>query len=215
MRFQGAIFDLDGTLLDSMGVWEDIDRAFLGKRGIPVPPDYMDQVAALSFPAAAVYTIERFGLKESPEALMQEWSDMARDAYAHRVPLKAGAREYLSELKQRGVKLAVATASSEELFIPALKRGGVYDLFDAFTTLKEVARGKGFPDIYEKAAEKLGLEPSACAVFEDLAAGIAGAKAGGFFAVGVYDKHAASDQDTIIQMADAYLVSLEEASALV
>ena len=196
MQFQGAIFDLDGTLLDSMGVWEDIDRAFLGRRGIPVPPDYMDKVAALSFPAAAVYTIERFALPETPETLMEEWSSMARDAYAHRV------------------KLAVATASSEELFIPALKRSGVYHLFDAFTTLKEVARGKGFPDIYLRAAEKLGLEPGVCAVFEDLAAGIAGAKAGGFWAVGVYDEHAAADRDRIIGMADAYLASLEEARAL-
>lgn len=214
MQFQGAIFDLDGTLLDSMGVWEDIDRAFLGRRGIPVPPDYMDKVAALSFPAAAVYTIERFALPETPEALMEEWSGMARDAYAHSVPLKAGAGAYLEFLKRSGVKLAVATASSEELFIPALKRSGVYHLFDAFTTLKEVARGKGFPDIYLRAAEKLGLEPGVCAVFEDLAAGIAGAKAGGFWAVGVYDEHAAADRDRIIGMADAYLASLEEARAL-
>lgn len=214
MRFQGAIFDLDGTLLDSMGVWEDIDRAFLGRRGIPVPPDYMDKVAALSFPAAAVYTIERFGLTETPEALMREWSDMAQDAYAHRVPMKTGAGEYLVWLKQRGVKLAVATASSEDLFIPALKRHGVYDLFDAFTTLKEVARGKGFPDIYQRAAEKLGLEPAVCAVFEDLAAGVAGARAGGFIAVGVYDDHAAQDKEKIIQIADAYLFSLEQGREL-
>ena len=207
MQFQGAIFDLDGTLLDSMGVWEDIDRAFLGRRGIPVPPDYMDKVAALSFPAAAVYTIERFALQETPESLMEEWSDMARDAYAHRVPLKAGAGAYLERLKRNGVKLAVATASSEELFIPALKRNGVYHLFDAFTTLKEVARGKGFPDIYLLAAQRLGLAPARCIVFEDIYDGICGARDGGFFTCAVEDAASASMRAQIQAAADVYIRS--------
>jgi len=209
--FKGAIFDLDGTLWDSMDVWENVDRAFLGKRGIALPDDYMQIITTLSFRAAADYTIERFGLNERPEDLMQEWHDMAMDAYHNHVPLKEGAKEYLYWLKDQGVLLGVATAAEDELFIPALKRCGMYDLFDHITTLKEVKRGKGFPDIYEKAAEKMGLNPCECVVFEDIAAGIRGAKSGGFMAVGIYDDHAVDDHEEMKQRADAFLMSFNEA----
>lgn len=214
MQFQGAIFDLDGTLLDSMGVWEDIDRTFLGRRGIPVPPDYMDKVAALSFPAAAVYTIERFALQETPESLMEEWSDMARDAYAHRVPLKAGAGRLSGTAEAQRGEAGGSNGFQRGAFSPGAEAPTASTSFRRLHHPEGGGPGQGISDIYLRAAEKLGLTPDTCVVFEDLAAGIAGAKAGGFCAVGVYDKHAAADRDTIIGMADAYLASLEEAWTL-
>ena len=116
-QYKGAIFDLDGTLLDSMRVWDDIDVAFLKKRGLEVPPDYQEAITPLGFLEAARYTIRRFGFPETPEELIQEWHQMAVDAYTYEVELKDGAAEYLRYLKEKGIRMAVATSSSPELYL--------------------------------------------------------------------------------------------------
>lgn len=193
-----------------MGVWAKIDEIFLGKRGIGVPPDYLDAIAALGFRPAAEYTVRRFGLSETPDELMAEWMEMAVQAYRTDVQTKPYAKEFLLRLKQSGVKLAVATASQETLFVPALKRNGIYDLFDTIVTLKEVSRGKGYPDIYWKAAENLSLSAAECAVFEDIYLGIKGAKDGGFFAVGVEDAYSGYEKETIRAEADCFIYSFSE-----
>lgn len=208
--FKGAIFDLDGTLYDSMWVWEHVDKTFLGKRGIKVPDDYLETIAPIGFVAAADYTIKRFNLSDKPEDLIQEWNELAIDAYKNKVRLKSGAKEYLEKLKSLGVKLSVATASSSNLYELALKNNGVYDLFDAFTSASEVERGKGFPDIYILAAQKIGLMPKDCVVFEDIYIGILGAKAGGFYTVAVYENCSKKDKDAIIKESDIYIHSFNE-----
>ena len=202
LDFKGAIFDLDGTLLDSMGLWAQIDAGFLTKRGIEATEDYIQAVTPLGFQEAADYTIARYGLDESGEDIIAEWNRMCLDAYRHRVELKPDAKEYLLYLKEAGVKLGVATALSPDLFTPALENNGVLHLFDAFASLDEVKRGKGFPDIYLLASRRLGVEPGQCMVFEDISAGIAGAKAGGFRTCGVYDPYSAYEWAGIQGMAD-------------
>ena len=203
-HIQGAIFDLDGTLLDSMWVWAEIDRRFLSKRGFAVPPDYLAAVNGLDFIQAARYTVDRFGLDETPETLVAEWSETARAAYAQEIGLKPFAADYLRALHSRGVKLGIATSAAPELYVPALTRGGVFDLFSAATLTKEVSRGKAFPDIYIETAARLNLSPAECAVFEDISIGVRSAKAGGFLAVGVFDRYA--DADTP-RYADIYIDS--------
>lgn len=204
-NFKGAIFDLDGTLLDSMYVWNKIDRDFLGKRGFEVPPDYIDIITPMGFHETARYTIERFGLNESEDAVIDEWNAMAIDEYSHFVKLKPNAREFLLSLRERGIKLAVATATMPELCYAALKNNGIEDLFDNITFISEVGRGKGFPDVYLKAAEKMGVSPSECAVFEDIPTGIAGANAGGFYTVGVYEKTSAHFEDIMKKTANEFI----------
>ena len=208
--YQGAIFDLDGTILDSMGVWRQIDVEFLGRRGISVPPDYLEAITPLGFDRAAEYTIRRFSLPESREEIVREWYMMAENAYRYQVELKEGAGEWLNRLKSLNIPLAVATSSDEALFVPALKRTGIYDCFDAFVTVKEVARGKGFPDIYEKAAGRIGCVPEQCVVFEDILQGIRGAKMGGLCAVAVYDEDSAHEEQAMRDAADYYIYSFRQ-----
>lgn len=202
MRIKGVIFDLDGTLIDSMWVWDKVDKDFLGARGFEVPSDYQKEIQALGFYETACYTIDRFCLKENPEDIIKEWNDMAERTYHEEVQIKPYAKELLVCLRERGIRLGVATASYSSLFTECLKRNRVYDLFECFTETSEVERGKGFPDIYIKAAGKLECSPEECLVFEDIHKGILGAKAGGFCTVGVFDEKSADSWTEIQQDSD-------------
>lgn len=202
---KGAIFDMDGTLLDSLGIWADIDNRFLSKRGIEVPSDYTAAISAMEFRETAAYTIARFGLNETPEAVMKEWSDMALNAYATEIKLKPNVKSILTELKSLGVKLAVATSATSAMCLPALQNNGVLHLFEGVFTTHEIGKGKAFPDVYLAAANKLGVPPENCAVFEDSLAAIKTAKQAGFYTIGVSEKHFRSVEQEIKAVADGFV----------
>lgn len=204
--FKAAIFDLDGTLLDSLYVWRRVDELFFGARGIPVPADYGREVAGMSFGETVDYTIARFGLKESHEEVLAEWLRLAAEEYALRVPLKPGARDYLRLLKRAGVKLATATANKRALFMPALERLGVAELFDAVLTTAEAGdRGKGDGELFLMAAKALDIEPRDCAVFEDVLPAIQGAKRAGMRAYAVRDLTNAHAMPEMAALADGVI----------
>lgn len=209
MDFEAAIFDLDGTLLDSMDVWEYIDIQFLQKRNIPVPDGYVTEICARSFEEAAQYTIDLFGLPESVDSIIDEWNDMALYEYAHHVKLLSYALNYLTQLKAQGIKLAVATGLPEKLYIPCLKNNSILELFDALCSTDEVHRGKEYPDIYEYAAQKLGVAPERCIVFDDVLPAIRSAKQAKMLAGGVYDKYSADQRREIEKIADIYLLNFK------
>lgn len=204
-QFQGAIFDLDGTLLDSMGVWNQIDIDFFHDRNMELPEDFQAAISHMGSRMAAEYTIQRFHLTDTAEELMAVWDRMARKAYAQAVPLKPHAKEYLEMLKARGVKLAIATASTPELFLPSLRHNGVCDLFDAIVTLDEVGSHKGTPDIYLEAARRIGLAAADCVVFEDLYECILAAKRGGFYTVAVEEPTSGLDRVRLLREADWFI----------
>ena len=206
----GFIFDLDGTLLDSLWVWSEVDEVFLSRRGLPILPDYAQSIAHLGFADAARYTIDRFGLDETPEQLMQEWYDLARAAYRDRVPLKPHAEEFLRKLCAQGVHTSAATSSEPELVLPCLDRLGITGLFDNITTIHEVNCDKSSPDIYLLAAERMDIAPTQCAVFEDILRGIQSAKSAGFYTVAVEEPASALDQIEIEHTADRYIRSFAE-----
>lgn len=187
-NIEGAVFDLDGTLLDSSWVWEKVDEKFLGDRGFQVPDDYVDEISPLGAERAAVYTIERFGLNEDKDDIVREWIEMAKKEYATEVVCKPYAKEFLEELHKLNIKMAVATSSDRELFMKTLEREGILKYFQKIVTVDEVERGKGYPDIYEEAARRIKVNPHKCLVFEDILAGVTGASLGEFNVVAVFDK---------------------------
>ncbi len=210
-RFGAAVFDLDGTLFDSMPFWSGLDERFLARRGITeVPGDYLLDIAHLGAYETAMYTKKRFGLDDDPYEMMNEWHSEAVRFYRDDVQFKPGALGYLQKLKSEGVKLAVATAGSRELYMSALTRLGAAELFGAFAEVAECERKKGFPDVYLLACERLGSEVHDTVVFEDILTAVQGAKAGGFFTVGVYDETSARDTEQIRQCADAFITGFEE-----
>lgn len=209
-QFQCAIFDLDGTLLNSTGVWADIDIMFLKKRGLDIPADYMENIKTCTFSEAADYTIKRFGLCEKPDDIIKEWFDMAETAYRNTIDIKPYAKEYLMHLKSKGIKLSVATSSDRKLYEPCLKRNGIYDLFDCFTQTDEAARGKEFPDVYMLAADRCGVAYDNCVVYEDVLKAVRGAKKGGFFTVAVADKSSEQEEDNIKSIADVFIRDYKE-----
>jgi len=202
MTYKAYIFDLDGTLLDSMGVWAQIDVDFLAKRGIAFPSDYMNAISSMSFRETAAYTIKRFALPDSIDGLMREWNDMAAYVYGNTVQMKPYAKEYLMTLRKRGVKLAVATSLSAELCDPVLHNNGINDFFDVICRTDETGYGKSRPDVFLLAAQKIGVLPGDCLVFEDILAAVKSAKSACMSVCAVYDKTSANDWEEMKAMAD-------------
>lgn len=210
LKFKGAIFDLDGTLLDSMHIWHDVDVEFFGRRGLTVTKEYVDIIKNMHLPAAAVYTKEKYNIKESAEEIVDEWLQLCREAYLTNVKLKSGVYEYLKMLYEKGVKLAFATASEKIVCEQTLKNHGIFDFFTASAYVSEINVGKSEPDIYLLASERIGVSPCDCIVFEDIIKGIRSAKKGGFMTCGVFDKSSEKDEDEIRKIADYYIKSFEE-----
>ncbi|MCL2138358.1 MAG: HAD family phosphatase [Treponema sp.] len=205
------LFDLDGTLLDSMGVWDKVDLEFLERRGIPVPLDYAETIRAMSFQETAEYTIKRFNLPDSAENLKREWIEMAACAYSHVVPMKPYAKEFIFSLHECGAKIAAVTSLSPELHEPALKRHGIYHLFHVICTTDDASCGKSSPDIYLLAAKKLGVKPCDCIVFEDILVAIRSAKMAGMTVYGVYDSASKNDWEQIKKTADRAILDFKGA----
>ena len=186
--WKAAIFDLDGTLLDSLDVWSRVDAEFFARRGLPLPDDYADAVAALSFDACARYTKRRFQLPESEAEIRAEWLAAVEAEYARRVPLKPGAAEYLRALRRAGVRLGVATALPPRCFRPCLERHGLLALFDALVSNEEGgSESKADGRLFREAAARLGVAAEECLAFDDVCEGVLGARAAGMRAVWMED----------------------------
>lgn len=206
---RGFIFDLDGTLADSNGVWENIDRKLLDRRHI--------RYSEREIRAAAAMTYEEFGnflrakgIDYSTEQLKAEIDEMAEKEYRYSIFLKEGAEEVLRLIKAKGGRTVLATASPRRLYEPVLRRNCVYGLFDAFITTEEAGAEKDFPDIYLKAAELINIPPYECVVFEDTLTGIVSAGNAGMTTAAVYDKYSSEDYVTIKQYADYFIMDFRQ-----
>jgi beta-phosphoglucomutase-like phosphatase (HAD superfamily) len=208
---KAAIFDLDGTLLDSMGLWRQIDIDFFESRHIDLPEDYGSAVALMSSDEVARYTIERFHLPDTIDELNAEWDRMAVRAYAS-VSAKPHAKEYLAALKASGTKLAVATALAPNLRDSAMRHVGIANDFDVVVSLCEAqSADKKNPAVYLSAAHLLDVEPEHCVVFEDLLDAMLSAKAAGMHVWAVEDDFSNDDLLAITMEADGVIRDFKDA----
>ena len=186
-EFNAVIFDMDGTLIDSTGIWHEIDKEFFAKRGMELPKDYAQHIVHLGLNQAAVYTKETYHLKESIQEIMQEWHDMSIDMYKYHVSLKEGALELLKLFKKNGIKMAIATANDEPLYRPCIDRLGIGEYFDEIADVNTAKEGKQSAKIYLDLAKKLASEPRNTLVLEDMPTCVKTAFKSGFLTVAVYD----------------------------
>lgn len=208
---RAVIFDLDGTLVDSMWLWRAIDIEYLGRFGITLPENLQACIEGMSFTETAVYFKENFpAITDSLEQMKAEWNRMAWDKYAHEVTLKPGVLEFLKVMRSRGLKTGIATSNSVELVDTALTHLHVREYFDEVHTACEVKAGKPAPDIYLLVAKKLGVEPEHCLVFEDICKGIQAGKAAGMRVCAVRDAYSADAEKEKIRLSDGFIESYLE-----
>ncbi len=202
---KALLFDMDGTLVHSMGMWGQIDINFLARYGLTVPTDLKKSIQGLTFYDTAVYFKERFDLPESPEEIGDIWNEMAMDQYAHHIAFREGGREFLLEAKKRGYLLAICTINARPLAETFLESRGIRDCFSVVLTGDDMLRGKPAPDIYLTAAERLGVDPSDCLVFEDIVPGIQAGLAAGMEVCAVDDEHSAFQEEEKRELAQYYI----------
>lgn len=202
---QAVIFDLDGTLVDSMWMWYDIDVEYLGRYGLECPDDLQACIEGMSFSETAVYFKERFSLPDPLEKIKKDWNDMAWEKYLHEVPLKEGAFEFLCYCKEQDIRLGIATSNSRELVENIAEVHGLKNYFACIMTGCDVAKGKPAPDIYLAVAEKLGVHPGHCLVFEDIVPGIMAGKNAGMKVCAVEDAYSVYQEAEKRALADYYI----------
>ena len=211
---EAVIFDLDGTLIDSMWVWKQIDIDYLKERGFDLPDDLQCDVEGKSFTETALYFKERFNIPCAIEEIKKTWYDMANHYYTHKISLKKGARDFLRALKNNNFTLGIGTSNNQILTKQILKTHNILHYFDAITTSCEVPAGKPSPDVFLKSAEKLGVLPKQCIVFEDTLAGVIAAKRAGMTVVAIADEASLPNKEEIMSLSDDYITDFSSSFAL-
>lgn len=202
---KAVIFDLDGSLVDSMWMWREIDIEYLGRFGIALPEDLQSNIEGMSFSETALYFKTHFDIPDSIEQMKSDWNRMAWDKYTYEVPLKPGIKEFLQGCREHHIKLGIATSNSRELVDNIAAVHGLHDYFDCIMTSCEVAKGKPAPDIYLAVAEKLKVPPSKCLVFEDIIPGIMAGRNAGMEVCAVEDDYSVQDRAAKQELADYYV----------
>lgn len=199
MKINAVIFDLDGTLLDSMHCWEDVDRNFLLENGVEPPEGVSDVVKKMTIYDSASYFKTQFSLSQSCQEIIDRIEEMVREQYFNTIPLKDGAYELVKNLKAMGIKMCVASATYNSLAYAALKRLGIIDSLEFVLTCSDVGAGKDKPDIFHAAAEKMGCSNSDTIVIEDSLHCIETAAEAGYKTIAVYDEIAEKEWKDICE----------------
>lgn len=208
---KAAIFDMDGTLTDSMYIWDTAGETYLRNRGKEPAPNLREQLRPLSLPQAAELFQREYGIEDSAEEILQGFDDVVEEEYRSNVTLKPGAMELLELLKSRGIPMAVATSSPRPIVLMVLERLGILPYFSHVVTCSDVGLGKDHPAVYHRAAQLMGSVPSGTAVFEDALHAVTTASAAGYYVVGVYDESEGINEDKIVPLCSRYVRSLAEA----
>lgn len=207
---RGAVFDADGTLLDSTAMWASIGERYLARLGIQAEPGLGKKLFPLSLPDAANYLIQTYGLTQTPRELADGVNEMVGEFYATEVQLKPGVLDFLRALKAKQIPMTVATATERVAIEKGLRHTGIAHFFQGIFTCTEVGVGKEAPDVYLAAAARLGADPRDTWVFEDALHGAQTAKAAGFQVAAVYDPVSERHREALGQVADLYLPDLRD-----
>jgi len=208
--YTAVIFDLDGTLVDSMWIWEQIDIDYLKEKGHDLPEDLQKDIEGCSFTETAQYFKDRFKIEDDIETIKKRWIEMSKDFYADKIVLKKGIQELLDLLKEKNIKMGIATSNSRELAESVLINNRIDDYFEVLVTSCDVKKGKPEPDVFLKAAELMDVSPKACLVFEDTHAGVLAGKAAGMDVIAIYDALSEEYMEEIKESADHYLMCYSE-----
>ena len=204
-----AIFDMDGTLIDSMAFWKNLATEYLNAKGVAeIPADILERIKPMTMSESAALFKQEFGLTGDPAA---EMNAIMEDHYRNDIPLKSGVREYLENLHRQGVRMCVASATTEHLMESCLTRLGVRNYFNFLLSCETVGAGKRSPLVYQEAARQLGAVPGDIAVYEDAMYAVQTAKEALFHVVGVFDPGSAGNWKTIEKIADEIIINWEEA----
>ena len=207
---RGAIFDVDGTLLCSMNAWYNAVANFFRVRNIDYDKSQMESFKDMPLEESLPIIKRDYNLDMSMHDILKELMELVRIEYEQNIPAKAGAYEYFKKLHNDGVKIAIATSGYKELCEGAFRRLGMWEYIDACAFSTEVMKNKSHPDVYLLAAERIGVDPHDCTVFEDITIGIGGAKKGGFDTVAVADESNTAEQDELKQVADRFINDFTE-----
>lgn len=205
-NIDAVIFDMDGTLLDSMWIWPDIDDVFLEKYNLQKPEGFHEGMEGKSYTKTAQYFLDLFpSLSQTKEEIMEEWNEMAHDRYISQVKLKPGAKEFILAMKVQGKKIGIATSNSRFLVNDTLKAINIEDLFDSVRTSCEAGAGKPAPDVYLLVANDLKVNPAKCLVFEDVPMGIMAGVNAGMKTCAIDDDFSRPQNDKKRELADYYI----------
>ena len=202
---RGAIFDMDGTLLDSNRLWDFVPIRYLARQGITAESGISKKIFTMTLPEAIDYLIRTYGLKKSPEEVKTGIDELCLEMYEQDAPVKPGVLTLLEGLRDRGVPMAVATVTDRPMVEAALKKHGILEMFAGIVTAADVGAGKHEPLIFLKAAEMISCRPDETLVFEDGLHAIRTAKNAGFPTVGVFDEESANAQEEIKSTSTYYL----------
>lgn len=210
-----GIFDMDGTLVDSMGVWNRASEEYLISCGVEEPDrEILDRAVPMTMPETAGYLIRQFGLDSTPERVMEEINGVMERHYRTDIPLKPGACVCLNRLREAGVSMCIASSTAPELIDICLRRLGLREYFQFLLSCEEVGAGKNKPDVYLEAARRLGSTPDNTIVFEDILVAAATAKKAGFTLGVVYDENSAAEQEQLKALADRYITRWDDPALL-
>lgn len=207
---KGAIFDLDGTLIDSMWVWAKIDDELLQSFGEKPDSAYREAVTQLSFREGAEYIINRYSLAKTPEEILAQIDSMAMREYRDSVKLKPGVKEYLTTLAKQNIRLVVGTSCTEELCRAVLESNGIIGLFNDLIFANKIPGGKRTPEFFRVCAERMELECGECTVFEDSAFAAQSAREAGCKTVGIYDDYNKEEFGALSEACDITIHSFKE-----
>ncbi|WP_324824047.1 HAD family phosphatase [Sinanaerobacter sp. ZZT-01] len=210
INIKGVIFDMDGTLLDSMPVWNQVAASYLRKKGYQPEPNLWEQLKFLSLTQGVAFIKKQYGLIETNEEIEKEINLIIEDSYFNEIPMKPGVKAYLQLLRSHDIPMCVATATDKYLAEACLKRLNIQHYFKTIVTCQEVGCGKDTPAIFEKALDSLGTVKGETYVFEDALHAAITAKHAGFRVIGIYDASAEGDWEALRKIADKSIFSMEE-----